>query len=42
MGRIAELLCLAEELGSMPEEDGDVFVTGPIRDLEEGQAAYHS
>jgi hypothetical protein len=42
MGRIAELLCLAEELGPMPKEDGDVFVTGPVRDLEEGQAAYHS
>jgi hypothetical protein len=36
MGRIAELLHLAEELGPMPEEDGDAFVTRPVRDLEEG------
>jgi hypothetical protein len=42
MRRIAELLRLVEELGPMPEEDGDAFVTGPVRDLEEGQAAYHS
>jgi hypothetical protein len=42
MGRIAELLRLAEELGPMPGEDGDAFFTGPIKDLEEGQATYHS
>jgi hypothetical protein len=42
MGRIAELLRLTEELGPMPEEDGDAFVTRPVRDLKEGQAAYHS
>jgi hypothetical protein len=42
MGRIAELLRLAEELGPMLEEDGDAFVTEPVRDLEEDQVAYHS